>query len=249
METLIELIVWIFKAIFGDSKSADMTHRTPPSRTPPRRGPYNYGDESGSRRPKTLEEILEEVRREAAQKKGGGAARSASQAASAAASAAAASAAAAAAAASGGTRTLRAPLESERSLSEPLSTISPEPGRAALGRLESSPTLATLPQMSRQAPQPGAPAYKPPMPELISPQEAAATLAASAANPQAISTVREMHAYLTQQPAAVSNPALAFVRTLRNANPQARREAAWQAVVLAEIFGPPRSRRMGSRLI
>lgn len=242
MESLIELIVWIFKAILGDEKSADMSNRTPPSRPPARRGPYNYGDEGGSRRPKTLEEILEEVRREAALKKGGAPARPPppppQQ-----------RPAAPAPAARAEPRTLRAPLESERPLSEPLSTVTPEAGREALGQLERAPTLATLPQMTRQAPQPGAPAYIPPMAEQISPQEAAATLAAAAAKPQAISTVREMSAYLTQQPAAVNAPALAFVKALRSATPQARREAAWQAVVLGEIFGAPRSRRRGRRLI
>ena len=70
MEILIELIVWIFKGLFGEQeKPADV----PPTRGPtPRqqrtRGPYIYGDEGA---PKTLEEILEEARRKAQQRGGG----------------------------------------------------------------------------------------------------------------------------------------------------------------------------------
>ena len=77
MDLLIELIVWVFKSLFGDPEApADMQKRGGAqggSRTPGKRGPYSYGDSGGGRRPKTLEEILEEVRREAAQKRGGGA--------------------------------------------------------------------------------------------------------------------------------------------------------------------------------
>ena len=69
---LIELLIWIFKAFFGEQeKPADMT---PTARTPtPRkkRGTYVYGDESGQ--PRTLEDILEEARRQAQQKRDGGA--------------------------------------------------------------------------------------------------------------------------------------------------------------------------------
>ena len=243
METLIDLIVWIFKAIFGDDKSADMKTRTPQSRSTPRRGPYNYGDDSGTRRPKTLEEILEEVRREAALKRGGSPMRPPEP------PSPLVRSAQPVPPVRSDTRTLRAPLQSERTLSESLGKIAPEGGREALGRLERAPMLPTLPEMTRSAPQPGKPAYKPPMAEQISPQEAAAALAATAQNPQAISTVREMNAYLTQQAAPVHTPALEFVKALRRATPQARREAAWQAVVLGEIFGPPRSRQRGRRLI
>jgi len=242
METLIDLIVWIFKAIFGDEKSADMSKRTPTPRSNVRRGPYNYGDDGGARRPKTLEEILEEVRREALLKKGGYVPPTPP-------SQPLQRTPAPAAAPRVETRTLRAPLQSERPLSEPLSTITPEVGRESLGRLERAPTLPVLAEMTRQAPRPGAPAYKPPMAELISPREAAAALAVTADKPQAVSTVREMSAYLTQPPADVNSPALAFVKALRRATPQARREAAWQAVVLGEIFGAPRSRRQHRRLM
>ena len=243
METLIDLIVWIFKAIFGDEKSADMKTRTPQSRSTTRRGPYNYGDDGGARRPKTLEEILEEVRREALLKKGGYVPPTPPS------QPLQRMPPASAPSVRSDTRTLRAPLQSERTLSESLGKIAPEGGREALGRLERAPTLPTLPEMTRSAPQPGKPAYKPPMAEQISPEEAAAALAITAQNPQAISTVREMNAYLTQPAPDVSTPALEFVKALRRATPQARREAAWQAVVLGEIFGPPRSRQHGRRLI
>jgi len=74
MEVLIELVVWIFRAIFGDpdeekrKQQRDITRPTiTGSPSAVKRGPLNYGDDS--RRPKTLEEILEEVRREATGKK------------------------------------------------------------------------------------------------------------------------------------------------------------------------------------
>lgn len=77
MELLIDLIVWIFHAIAGDEEGKKKP--LPPELggkpgVPTARGPYNYGDnrpvqqpqQSGSARPRprTLEEILEEVRRE-----------------------------------------------------------------------------------------------------------------------------------------------------------------------------------------
>src|SRR5437016_999516 len=71
MDLLIELIVWIFKSLFGEQeKNAEMppTQRPKPRGERPR-GPYIYGDEGA---PKTLEEILQEARRKAQEKAGGG---------------------------------------------------------------------------------------------------------------------------------------------------------------------------------
>ena len=72
MDLLIEFIVWLFKSLTDDKKPASPRRRDEQSReafdnsetTQPgprsQRGPYNYGDASAG--PKTLEEILEEVR-------------------------------------------------------------------------------------------------------------------------------------------------------------------------------------------
>jgi hypothetical protein len=235
METLIELIVWIFKAILGDEKSADMSGRTPPTRGPARRGPYNYGDESSSRRPKTLEEILEEVRREASQKRGGAPARPAAP-------------PPPAATARVEQRTLRTKMDVDPPLSQSLSVPSADTGRP-LGRLEGASTLPTLPHMSRQVPPPGAPAYRPPMAELISPQEAAAALAVTAATPQAVDTVSEMKALSAPVRVAATVTGVALIAAMRRGSPQSRRDAARQAVLLSEIFGPPRGRRPMRRVI
>src|SRR5689334_4601761 len=72
MELLIELIVWIFKSLFGEQeKTADMppTQRPKPRGERPR-GRYTYGDKS--KEPKALEEILQEARRKAQERSGGG---------------------------------------------------------------------------------------------------------------------------------------------------------------------------------
>lgn len=67
MEALIEAIIWLLRSLFGEQeKPADMS-QTPRRET---RRPLGSG-QSGSR-PKTLEEILEEVRRDAAQRRQGG---------------------------------------------------------------------------------------------------------------------------------------------------------------------------------
>jgi hypothetical protein len=66
MDLLIELIVWIFKALTGENaKDAPNPGGAKPP-VPPQRGPYNYGDGRATR-PKTLEEILEDVKRQQAQ--------------------------------------------------------------------------------------------------------------------------------------------------------------------------------------
>src|SRR5579862_496953 len=75
MDLLIELIVWIFKALSGENaKDAQRPDDAKPP-LPPQRGPYNYGDGRAAMpsRPKTLEEILEEVKRQQAQARQGGA--------------------------------------------------------------------------------------------------------------------------------------------------------------------------------
>jgi len=69
MELLIEIIVWLFKALFGQPEKPVDTEREN-VRVPLRRqrGPYKYGDEGGNQ-PKTLEEILAEARRQAEERK------------------------------------------------------------------------------------------------------------------------------------------------------------------------------------
>jgi len=73
MEILIELIVWLVKSLFGDpEKTVDTSRQTRKPAVRQKRGPYNYGDGGGSGgAPKTLEEILQEARRQANQRKEG----------------------------------------------------------------------------------------------------------------------------------------------------------------------------------
>ena len=69
MDVLIELIVWLFKALAGEDEQRKRAARgQPPVPPPTARGPYNYGDGRPQPRgsisaPRTLEEILEEVKR------------------------------------------------------------------------------------------------------------------------------------------------------------------------------------------
>ena len=65
MDVLVELIIWLFKALAGDDEQRKRAARGQP---PVARGPYNYGDgrpppRGNASAPRTLEEILDEVKR------------------------------------------------------------------------------------------------------------------------------------------------------------------------------------------
>lgn len=80
MDLLVELIVWIFKSILGGEEKPKQRGQGGKPAGPAVRGPYDYGDsrqtppnmsggmQSGGAKPKTLEEILEEVRRQQQQR-------------------------------------------------------------------------------------------------------------------------------------------------------------------------------------
>jgi hypothetical protein len=75
VDVLVELIIGLLKMLFGEREEpADMSRR-PRGDQRGARGPYNYGEGGttlpSSGQPKTLEEILEEVRRQSAAKQGG----------------------------------------------------------------------------------------------------------------------------------------------------------------------------------
>jgi hypothetical protein len=212
MELLIELIVWIFKTVFGDpEKTVDTTklnRRSPLKKD--QRGPYNYGDDRGSA-PKTLEEILEEARRQAGQRREGG---------------------------MRPTQTINRPqppaqpaqpkrlveLESVPSASAPASRAQP-----GVERPTQSIEWATLPA-PKQAPKSPRPSMAP-----ITPLEAQRP--APAPEP-----VRSRNAPRKQAaPTVFAMPDL--LQAIRTAPPADKRDAARQALIMYEVFGPPRSRR------
>jgi hypothetical protein len=233
MEVLIELIVSVLRGLFGDAeKPADVSQPTLRGSTKPVRGPYNYGDEpesgaASSSRPKTLEEILEEVRERAAQKR------------------------------------QSADHPAARSPNPP---PIPKPARRTLVAVPPQDAKPVERKWAVQQEEAPAPRVGLPAPELQTsfapattkgaalPSEARTAKAQAAArSPEKIQPRKQAAApqpkrakMAAQQQAA--SPAQAdsrfdFVHILRAAPPAAKRAAARQAVILSEVFGPPRSRK------
>jgi len=240
MEVLIELVVWIFRAIFGDpdeekrKQQRDITRPTiTGSPSAVKRGPLNYGDDS--RRPKTLEEILEEVRREATGKKPQAPPAIVEE---------------------------QAPQpRAERRTLE--STLSPQ-------STDTSSTVETI-QPIVEAPRYEAPRYEAPAAPLwpapaeatpkrkknqprtevtvaISAREAAAVLATANKEKKKDKADRQDARQAAADVAANQITAnFEVMRALRLAPAETKRAAARQAMVMLEVFGPPRSRRPHGR--
>ncbi len=240
MEILIELIVWLFKAFFGDpEKTVDTTrlNRKPPLRKD--RGAYTYGDESGGA-PKTLEEILEEARRQAAQRRdeggGGGSGMS------------------------GGTMRPSPP--------RPIQSTQPPPTTRTVLDTESestTPTIRTVVGRPVNAEEPNRPfeSISGPTPQQRQQQQQTPKQRRQAENlsrrplqtapPPVIAAipvsapaaqVKPIRAQAKKQPAQAQVFAIPdLLQAIRTAPPADKRDAARQAIVMLEIFGPPRSRR------
>lgn len=250
MELLIQFIVWLLKQLFGEVEPpADISRsQRPLSRPPTQRGSYMYGDEQPTQA-KSLEQILEEVRQAAAQKRAqdtqpvqparpvqprrtAGAAPAQPR-----------------AAASREQRTLRRSLEPSR-LDTTVVTPAPpdmEPQATARPLEDKLPPVSTLPSatpVTAPVVVSAGPAGAEPLAavagvggvggvsgvsgvaEIISPAEATAALAKRAA-----------------APATAAGGALGILSAIRQAAPKQKCEVARQAIVLNEIFGPPRARR------
>ena len=256
---LIELLIWIFKAFFGEQeKPADMT---PTARTPtPRkkRGPYLYGDETGQ--PRTLEDILEEARRQAQQKRDTGATGPArlTMARKDAADQRAPNAAA-----------KSPPAEAPRRVARRVELDAPDPSmqRSAPATVEAIRELVAAPLTAAQDGEPqqadgveratkrnahipvqnadGARRHT-----RVSEQQLESHIKPEA--PDKFEKPRIAAARTAAPARAVDPGVLDILKALRAATPAQKRMAARQGLIMNEIFGPPRSRRPyrpGQRLI
>lgn len=216
MDLLIELIVWIFRSLFGEPETpADVQKRGGSVRTPARRGPYNYGDSGGGGRPKTLEEILEEVRREAAQKRG--------------------EIAPPPKPAHVEPPAPKAQTVAERKLTysfddmpkPPARNIIPERVEAAVETVTTTTSVERLESVR----------------ELSSPHDAVVMMSDEVK--QAKKASRKKAARVAEPvavPVDVGTP-FSLIRAIRQAPSEKKVAVAREAVVLGEVFGPPRSRR------
>lgn len=253
MDLLIHAIIWLFKALFGDSEEQA---RVGPRRESDgssggyKRGPYDYGDgrSSGSSGgSKTLAELLEEARRQSgAQQK-----RTTSPTPVAPAPAAQAQARNA----PQGTRSLADLLDEARRQSGPQQTAAPAPAQRA-----------AVPPPPR--PMPAAPNYSVPPPPQPQQQRKKKRKRrdeprpATAPAPQALPAgmhgmrtmqgpegMRGMHGMRAAKThrgvhiGAVGREVGQFVASLRDSRGEEKRVAGARAVAMLEVFGAPRSKR------
>jgi len=240
MDVLVEIIMGILRSLFGDEeKPADVSR---PSRTgpqpSPRRGPYNYGDERGGQA-KTLEQILEEVRQAAAQKKSQAAApprppppkpkappRPPLE----------------RAAPAGGIRqrALQTSIES-RHLDPEAAKRQPRESRPlATAKPLDTQLVSTAEPAVAEAPVAPVPGLAPLPPSAPVAPAAPVSLGAPAAP---IAAALDATGQAVAVPAAAATNVAGILTAIRQAAPQQKRDVARQAMVLQEIFGPPRSRR------
>jgi len=258
MDILIQLLVWLFRTLFGEVEQPPDTtpgqRPVPPSLSHPRRGPYMYGDEPPGQA-RTLEQILEEVRQAAAQKRGQAAAPPPPQ---------PSRTTSTSFSVTGGFSETAAPVQPQ-----PRATSLPVPGRTPPRRASPvarraggvpAPAVAreVEPEAARTAPEElvslnvappsldGSPAVQPPGPEpmsLTGAQTGAEPLAAIAE----VVSPAEAAAELAKRAAATTIDLPSGITGLLNAilqaTPEQRRDVARQAIVLREVFGPPRCRR------
>ncbi len=246
MHPLVQLVIWILETLFGEpEKGPDATPTPHPGDVKPRRGPYSYGDEGG-KGPKSLEEILAEVRREAAQRQ----AKTQAQ-----------------------TKTPappkqtpgpvpvkapRAPRPRPATSGQPAQDPPPAPrqterieDRRLRSSIDSIPETQTAMSPGRDAPRPisvvsaesavpmrAPPVARPgPVPIGISSAPATPERPAEGTPQQADGAAR-----------GSAPPQLLILDALRRANAQGRLNAAREGFVLMEVLGPPRSRRPHARI-
>ena len=260
MDLLVELIVWIFKSLLGeDEKSKRAREQMPGGTQPPvPRGPYDYGDGRGitpnrgmantqAPKPRTLEEILEEVKRSqqlrakppapnssAPATRGAPAQRTQARPAPRVPAPLMIPAPAAAAVQQQiSARHLVSRLDT-RMLKEDVTEkeiVRPEATEKRFDRLKDREDQRFRP-LSEQSPEQGA--------------EAGQVIRTI----QAIGEIQSVQsAQADAQTAAAARQTYGdFFRALRNAPPQSRGEIARRAIVFAEVFGPPKAlRRMRRR--
>jgi hypothetical protein len=211
MELLIEAIIWLVKSLFGDpEKTVDTSRQTRKPAVRPRRGPYNYGDDS-SNAPKTLEEILQEARRQANQRKEG-----------------------------------TAPVQPTPKIQRRVLETAEAPQRPARENVAPSIPVREIISRDVEAPKPieaiewamnkkAEPAPQKPATIVTKSPEATP-------EPKQQKRVRKAAAQATASTVAISD----ILQAIRVAPPAEKRAAARQAIILYEVFGPPRSLRRHS---
>jgi len=238
MDLLIQLLVWLFRTLFGEVEQPPDEARGERPVRPPRRGPYVYGDEPPGQA-KTLEEILEEVRQAAAMKSGERQAESAEPRAPSRARQQAASPAPRVPRPAPRNRPppVARPAEPEVAQPGPVGRVGNPPYEELVTLKASSPSIKDSLLILPAGPEPmsmtGAAAGAEPLaavsvvPELVSRADAAAELAKSAA----------------ARPAGLPVGIAGLLEAILRATPEQKRDVARQAIVLHEVFGPPRCRR------
>ncbi|HEY3323249.1 MAG TPA: hypothetical protein VGP72_22535 [Planctomycetota bacterium] len=219
MEVLVQLVIALLRALFGDPEKGP---EISPTRRPPgkaQRGPYSYGD-SGGNRPKTLEEILADVRREAQQRQTG-----------------------APPAPPPPVPQASAPLSRPKPAQKP-KPVQPPPPKPAPARTF-RPTFKEEPAPVA-AP---APAPVPP-PQTTQPVQPAVSSFGSISNVATIDSIVAPAAKAViamdvslQDRKTVSAISSSALDLLRGAAQTDRSSAAREAFILMEVLGPPRSRR------
>ena len=251
MDLLIELIIWLFRALLGEPENTadiSLAPKRPLQGSPTRRGPYNYGDgRQDAARPKTLEEILEAVRREAGERQSQGVAPQQRQA--------------------------QSPLPKKQIAAQPAQKA-PEKGlgsdivsRQLQGSLQTESGVPTVqPIQARQssekneiAPQvqPKPAQSKPPKPiDRIANEASPGRLQSQLlrADVETIAPMAEMAelgagvegrrlAKAAAKQASSGAGTLNILQAIRSAPLESKLAAARQAIVISEVFGMPRSRR------
>jgi len=211
MEILIELIVWLVKSLFGDpEKTVDTSRQSRKPAVRPKRGPYSYGDESGGGGPKTLEEILQEARRQANQRK------------------------------EGPTTVAPTPKVQRRVVDTP--EAPPKPVRELVAKnVDAAKPSESIQWSSGKKTDTGA---TQPTKAII--EQAPETIARL---PEA--TTLDQQPKLARVPRAGAKAAAKskgvlvtdLLQAIRVASPAEKRDAARQAIVISEVFGPPRCHR------
>ena len=238
MDLIIELIIWMFKAISGEQDKNRPAGKRGPAAPSVKRGPYNYGDgRADGSKPRTLEEILEDVKRQQTQGKAGGQKPKAQ-------------------------RVSDAPLVPEKvkipTLSRPLSEIqlpsdvrasAVQPmGGAKQSKLETRMLTQSLDQ--REVVRPGLERKFDKLSERESQQSANIGRTKMVAEVNTVTTMGEVQTVdamgMSLSDKKTNSFSDAFI-ALRTASPKARAEMARRAFVYAEVFGPPRCRKMHRR--
>ena len=221
MELLIEFIVWVFKVLFGPPEQ--------PADVEPTRSMRQGQASADATRPKTLEEILLEVRRQAAERQG--------------------------AAPLAPPPSSTPPPQARPPFSSPLAT----PGRTLVPQQAAprpAPPRTLVPQQARPQPQSStqrtqrrpepAPYQQPAAPKPQAPQAPRVSKIEAEPEDRKAAVVGRLVEELSPEAAAemlARQNRFAFLTAIRKAAPAEKRVAARQAIIMYEVFGPPISRR------